>query len=274
MDVEQLEQREIRRKQLLVGALFLLATGFALIFAYWMGAFGIGPMRSIYVSYDFAGGLDKGSPVRLAGIKVGRVSDIIFTDTPTVLKIKIDLSRQSFEQLTEDSKFFVNLAGLIGERYVEVVPGNGNPVKNGHDFRGMDPPRIDQLISQGYGIFGDLRTLFNENKGDIKDILGSMNELTKNLNKLIASAGPDNKKQLFTLLKNFAEMSGDLRSVVGTMKNGMDYMRDQGGPESWGHMRSLLTKADAMSMNDIRKLMLEDGVKVNFSSRKVEAAAR
>lgn len=274
MDVEQLEQKEIRKKQILVGALFLLAISFALVFAYWMGAFGIGPTRHIFVNYDFAGGLDKGSPVRLAGIKVGRVSEIHFHETPSVLKLRIDLSRESFAQLTQDSKFYVNLAGLIGERYVEVVPGNGAPVTNGFEFRGIDPPRIDQLISQGYGIFGDLRTLFNENKGDIKDILSSMNELTKNLNKFTNSVSPENSRQLQTILKNFADMSGDLRVAVSSMAAGGRYIQQNGGAESWNHFRAVMTKANSIGIQDVRRLMLEDGMKVNFSSKKVEIPAQ
>lgn len=270
MDVEQLEQREIRRKQFLVAALFLLAIAFSLIFAYWMGAFGFGPTRHIYVNYDFAGGLDRGSPVRLAGIKVGRVMDVSFASAPTVLRLKIDISQAAFSQLTEDSKFYINLAGLIGERYVEVVPGNGALVKNNHEFRGIDPPRIDQLISQGYGIFGDLRTLFNENKGDIKEILATVNELTKNLNRLVGSTTIEQRKQFQTLLTNFAAMSGDLRDVTSSISSGMTFIRENGGKESWLALRSTIKKADNISIQDVRKLMLEDGMKVNFSSRKVE----
>lgn len=236
-----------------------------------MGAFGIGPMKPVYVDYDFAGGIDRGSPVRLAGIKVGRVSDIQFSGTPSVLRVRIDLTNDAFKQMTEDSKFYVNLAGLIGERYVEVVPGNGATVPRGHVFRGIDPPRIDQLISQGYGIFGDLRTLFNENKGDIKEILTQMNELSKNLNKLVGSVGPDSRKQLYQLLENFSAMSGDLRSVMSSVKGGMDYMETNGGKETWQNMRSIAGKANSIGLRDVRKLMLEDGMKVNFSSKKVEA---
>lgn len=270
MDVEQLEQREIRRKKILVGALFILTLFFALIFAYWMGAFGIGPTRHFYVNYDFAGGLDRGSPVRLAGIKVGRVTDIKFIENPSVLRLRIDVSKESFAQLTEDSKFYVNLAGLIGERYVEVVPGNGAPVKNGFEFRGIDPPRIDQLISQGYGIFGDLRALFNENKGDIKEILSSMNELTRNLNKLMGSVSPENSRQLQTILRNFSDMSGDMKTVMASVASGARHIEKNGGPESWDHIRNLLGRVDSMGLQDVRKLMLEDGIKVNFSSKKVE----
>jgi phospholipid/cholesterol/gamma-HCH transport system substrate-binding protein len=201
--------------------------------------------------------------VRLAGIKVGRVSDIRFEGEPTALKVKIEISRESFARFTEDSKFFVNLAGLIGERYIEVVPGNGAPVADGYEFRGIDPPRVDQLISQGYGIFGDLRTLLNENKQDIKEILASLNELAKHLNSLMGSASPEQKRQLTNLLKNLADVTSDVRK-------GTTYLSENGGPEAWQHLRSLLAKGDVIHINDLRRLIMEDGVKVNFSSKEVD----
>jgi phospholipid/cholesterol/gamma-HCH transport system substrate-binding protein len=240
-----------------------------------MGAFGIGPTRHVFVSYDFAGGLDRGSPVRLAGIKVGRVVDIAFKGgSSEVLRLKVDVNREAFAQITDDSKFFVNLAGLIGERYVEVVPGQGAHVENGHEFRGIDPPRIDQLISQGYGIFGDLRALFNENKGDIKEILTSLNELSKNLSQLTKNGTASQRRQLSQLLENFAAMSTDLRATMATLNAGATHIRNNGGEEAWRRLNGVLVKADNIGLQDIRRLMLEDGVKVNFSSKKVEVPAR
>src|SRR5690606_39229471 len=100
------------------------------------------------------------------------------------LRLKIEVNRAAFRQITTDAKFYINLAGLIGERYVEVVPGAGSPVDGGHVFRGIDPPRVDQLLSQGYGIFGDLRAFFSENKSDLKEIFQTVNELSQNLSKI------------------------------------------------------------------------------------------
>jgi len=171
--------------------------------------------------------------------------------------------------VTVDSQLFVNLAGLIGERYVEVVPGAGAPVEPGVTLRGVDPPRVDQLLSQGYGIFGDLRGFFNENKGDLKEIFTSLNDLAKNLNKVLSTMSPEQRRELTTLLRNFSQMSGDLRQAVATLNEGVQGMKNSGASDSWAQFQALLRKGNAIHINDLRRLMLEDGVKVNFSTKKI-----
>jgi phospholipid/cholesterol/gamma-HCH transport system substrate-binding protein len=271
MDIESLERAELRKKRILVAVLFVLSLALALVFASWMGALGIGPTKTLHVSYDFAGGIDRGSPVRLGGIRVGRVSEIVFSPGESALvKLKLEINNDAFGKITEDSKFYVNLAGLIGERYVEVVPGQGALVKIGQHLRGIDPPRVDQLISQGYGIFGDLRELLNENKGDLKDMFASLNELAKNLNKLMGGLTAGQRKELDTLLRNLAAASGDLRETLALVAAAGRRMDQTGGRETWTQLQGVVRKADAIQLNDIRRLILEDGVKVNFSSKKPE----
>jgi phospholipid/cholesterol/gamma-HCH transport system substrate-binding protein len=270
MNVEALERQEIEKKQRLVGALFLLALVLAMIFAYWMGAFGIGGAKSVTVMYDFAGGIERGSTVRLAGVKVGRVSGLDFvSDQGTQLKLQLDLTRSAYNQITDDTKFFINLAGLIGERYIEVVPGTGSKAPAGHVFRGIDPPRIDQLISQGYGIFGDLRSFFQENKGDLKEIFASLNELSGNLAKIMSSVSPAQRKQISDLIANLSAMSIDLRDLASNLNGASNFIESNGGRDSWTRLSSILKKGDSFDVQDIRRLILEDGVKVNFSTKRV-----
>lgn len=266
MDIQELEIKQMKRRKVMVGALFALAGAFALVFAYWMGVFGgFGPSKSFYVTYDFAGGVDRGSPVRLAGIKVGRVTDIGFADGESgKLVLKIQVNNTAIKQITEDSRFYINLAGLIGERYVEIVSGTGSPIKSGHKFRGIDPPRVDQLISQGYGIFGDMRKFFEENKTDMKELLVALNNLAKSLNELFANATPEQRKQLSAMMENFSVMSGDLRKTMKLVREGTEHISAKGGKQAWNNFSGLMEKGNAIELNDIRRLMLDDGMKVNF----------
>src|SRR5665213_3359418 len=94
-----------------------------------------------YVTYNFAGGIEVGSPVRVSGIKVGRVEKIDFfvpIDESKVgikepgspndenedkaiypLRVKISVRKDAAVGVKKDSRFYINLAGIIGERYIE-----------------------------------------------------------------------------------------------------------------------------------------------------------
>src|SRR5271170_7213694 len=143
-----------------------------------------------YVTYNFAGGIEVGSPVRVSGIKVGKVERIDFfvpADAKDValkepgsaeadpeiilapLRVKSSVRRDAAVGVRKDSRFYINLAGIIGERYIEITPGHMNSpqIENGDVVLGVDPPRIDQLISQSFDLAGKIKDIIDENKGDI-----------------------------------------------------------------------------------------------------------
>jgi ABC-type transporter Mla subunit MlaD len=270
MDFDQKERQVMRKIQMRVVGLLVAAGGLAILFAYWTGAFSFGYSNTLSLRYRFAGGVDQGSPVRLGGIRVGRVTAVRFVDDPEAnVELKVKLSTDAFRQITQDSKFFINLAGLIGERYVEVVPGSGARVEGGATLRGIDPPRIDQLISQGYGLFEDFRDFFNENKSDLKDMLAMLNSLSANMNLLIGGQNGQGQK-LSGGARELRELSSQLLLLVSRVNKGLNYVEDNGVGATWTDMRQLLHKGNRIEVNDLRRLMLEDGVKVNFSSKRVE----
>src|SRR5580704_12356651 len=129
-----------------VGGLVIATAILAAIFAWAIGI--TNPFNrtvSYYVTYNFAGGIEVGSPVRVSGIKVGKVERIDFfmptdpgavavkepgsddTDNSQVLsplRVKISVRKDAAAGVRKDSRFYINLAGIIGERYVEITPGH------------------------------------------------------------------------------------------------------------------------------------------------------
>jgi phospholipid/cholesterol/gamma-HCH transport system substrate-binding protein len=270
MGIEEAQEAELRQKKIKVGALFAAAFLLSLLFAYWMGAFSFGPTRNLHVYYDFAGGIERGSPVRLAGIRIGRVADVDFSKGgKNLLRLTLKVSRESFQQITTDSKFYINLAGLIGERYIEIVPGTGELVENNAEMVGISPPRIDQLISQSFGIFGDLRDFFYDNREGFQETLNNLNSLIGSTAKMMDKASPDQKKTFGRFLSNLGAMSDDLREVVNRLNRSTRHMEEKDAALMWANLSQAIDKANKIGINDLRKLMLEDGVKVNFSSKKI-----
>ncbi|HEY8270778.1 MAG TPA: MCE family protein, partial [Pseudobdellovibrionaceae bacterium] len=135
---------------LALGVMILIVT-----FAYMMGL--ISPFSSTYelnVMYNYAGGIEEGSPVRVMGIKVGKVKKINFEPgykspkgEEVKLRVEITVDKKAWASLGKDSKFFINLAGVIGEKFLEISPGSTEleGLKSGDYVRGEDPPRVDQL---------------------------------------------------------------------------------------------------------------------------------
>ena len=78
----------------------------------------------VYTHVESAAGLDKNSPVRIAGVEVGKVESIVLDGT----KAKVTLQLPLNVKIPAGSKVYVKSAGLLGEKYIEIVPGPGPEV--------------------------------------------------------------------------------------------------------------------------------------------------
>jgi len=206
-------------KEFLVGLLVIAVILLIGVFAWLMGTFE--PFRNVarfHVLYNFAGGIEKGSPVRLAGVKVGKVDKIAFLTQEegqdgVALKLTITVSRAASYSVREDSKFYVNMAGIIGERYIEISPGTTASaiLIDGSTMRGVDPPRIDQLLSQGYGVFGKITELLENNEKEVAEFMTHLSKTLKEVNEVMKKS---DWKKISTLIDNVNGVTSDLRVLT------------------------------------------------------------
>jgi phospholipid/cholesterol/gamma-HCH transport system substrate-binding protein len=61
-----------------VGVLILVSLGILAAFVLIMGGLSFEKTYTIFVDFDNPGGLQTGAPVRVAGVKVGKVSELAF----------------------------------------------------------------------------------------------------------------------------------------------------------------------------------------------------
>jgi len=162
----------------------------------------------IYAVHNYVGGIELGSPVRVAGAKVGKVAAIRFFEAghpfpggPVSLSLEFLIDKRAKHLIRRDSKFFINFEGLIGGKYIEIVPGSPDSpeLEDGAEVRGVDPPRLEQLLSQGFDIF--------ERVADLLDQLGL-----------------DDREKLKAALSNLVTISEDLRVITGEVRGNISPM--------------------------------------------------
>lgn len=126
-----------RTLEMAVG-LFLVA-GFAALFFLAIKVSGLSdetsrPSYRLYASFQNAGGLTVRAKVTMAGVVIGRVSSIVLD--PKTLKAKVTLEvYRDVNSIDDDSVASILTAGLLGEKYVGIVPGAGdNILKDGDEI--------------------------------------------------------------------------------------------------------------------------------------------
>ena len=147
-----------RSVELKVGVLILVAMGLLALFIVVMGGLSFAPTYTVYVDFDNPGGLKTGAPVRIAGVKIGRVSAMEFRgasldpkspDHEPVVRVVAALESQYKSSVFDNAKWFVTTQGVLGEFYLGLDPGTPDrpPLKDGSIVRGLSPPRLDLLCS-------------------------------------------------------------------------------------------------------------------------------
>ena len=111
-------------------------------------------------TFNFANGVKIGAPVRYAGVDVGEVSDIKFIFIPQDQKTKVQIIGWVKKDIAipADSKVWVNTLGLLGEKYIEIMPGNdyAHCLKQGQTLVGTDPIPMQEVGQMAKNIVDDL----------------------------------------------------------------------------------------------------------------------
>jgi phospholipid/cholesterol/gamma-HCH transport system substrate-binding protein len=102
---------------------------------------------SLTVVFQNVAGLVKDTRVMYGGIGVGTVRDIQL-DQEGMLKVNVKLAIYQGVKIRKDAKFVINQSGLLGDRYVDVIPQSGTaPVlQDGDVVTGMSSVDLSEAI--------------------------------------------------------------------------------------------------------------------------------
>ena len=132
----------------LVGLLVLIAAGLFVVYA--MQTVGEGQNHNDYTltaKFGSIGGVNAGSDVRMAGVKVGVISNISL-DTKT-FDAKVDMSIHAGIPVPEDSIARITTDGLLGSAYISIDPGAEESLLTAGDEFDFTQGAVDLLTLLG-----------------------------------------------------------------------------------------------------------------------------
>jgi phospholipid/cholesterol/gamma-HCH transport system substrate-binding protein len=147
------------------------------------------PMTELYTSFPDINGLVIGAPVRLAGVDVGRVSEIAFSENLDHPEARIQLSVETrfMKRLRLDSRAYIDSKGLLGDKLINLTVGTPSepPLKDG----GYVQPRIGSSLE---GVAKELESTAGAIGRAAQTAQGAMSELaspevTENVRRIISS---------------------------------------------------------------------------------------
>jgi phospholipid/cholesterol/gamma-HCH transport system substrate-binding protein len=204
--------------------------------------------KDVYFTVDDAGGLVKNSAVKMAGIKVGVIDDIELVDG----KARVHISLDPDVPLTTSGKVELRSDGILGDKHVELVPGNpfdpkvesntelptsasgsgldtvlkevGKITSSLNKFAdnlnaattgdGDESTPVGRIILNVEAFTKNLAEITGENKEKINEIVSRVESLTRNLDNYINS---DSLARLDKSLRNFEEITNKINEGEGTI---------------------------------------------------------
>lgn len=171
---------------------------------------------TLNTSFKNTAGLIKGAAVRLSGVRIGAVTGIDFAKQPEgekVIEVSMKINKEGIQRLNPDAKATIRTEGLLGDKYIEILPGEEPPLASPPEvvrIESQTPIEISSIIGQS----GDLLT-------NVISISKSLNRIVKgfgeeenisNINKTIASV----KASSEAIQKNLEAIEGS-NSILNTM---------------------------------------------------------
>ncbi len=146
--------------------------------------------NTLKVVFGFANGLKKSAPVRVAGVDQGIVKDLqlFFDAKDQKIKAQINLWIKKELQIPQDSVIMINQLGLMGEKYIEIIPGKDTTEFLGEDqaLVGIDPVAQEAIAQKIMEVATGLDKMINDKtiKASIGDTWNDFSLLTENLTQI------------------------------------------------------------------------------------------
>ncbi|MEJ5227300.1 MlaD family protein [Thermodesulfovibrio sp.] len=133
--------------------------------------------KDFYCLTSKATGLYVGMPVRISGFKIGRVKKMELQDDGFV-KLTLSIEESHAKWFRDGTVALFSKEGFIGESYIEILPGKGQPLKPGQTIKFFRQAGIEEIA-------GELKEEISEILKGVKETINYINEPEGNIKKSI-----------------------------------------------------------------------------------------
>jgi phospholipid/cholesterol/gamma-HCH transport system substrate-binding protein len=241
---------EATRERVLVGLFVVIAGallfGSVLALSGGMGSAGV-PHRAYF---KFAGGVQRGAPVRFGGLMVGKV-DRVRIDPANSTRIEIDLVVDRSTPVKTDSVAKITTLGPLTDNYIEISTGS--------EGTGLLPPGADIASVEAFGI-PQLGEAVQAMLPDVQHAIGKVNTTLDGLQTTLARANDllsdGNRTAIAHSLSNADQLLSETRPKLNQSLDNVNRMLADAQPKvsaSLTNVQELTAKLTPL-LEDIKKV--------------------
>ncbi len=215
------------RNEVAVGAFVIVGSiALSLVIFFISGVYFFRAGYALNVMYEYVSILDRGAPVRMAGVRVGEVSQINLVHDKETQKIRVHVKLfiEKGVEISENYEFKIRGTHILSEPHIEITPvaGDAPLLKGGETIEGISPIPMEALIQQADEIARALNSILSNVKGAVEDpqtrksvreILNNLSTLTESLNKVMVGSEEDMKLAIANINSATASLDSVLKQI-------------------------------------------------------------
>ncbi len=190
------------------------------------GDFYLKPGYSIRIVFNQVQGIDKGAPVKLAGVSVGELTSIsAVRNEAGETKVEAIARIDQGIYLEQDAEIRINSSGLLGEKYVEILPGTAgsSTVSEGSVLVGRPPVGLEKVTESGSLLLDKLQLTADSINSVVTDP-----EFKTSVKSTFGKAA-NTFGHAEVVAQNLLEVSEDMKDAVRSAKMVLARLRDGEG---------------------------------------------
>lgn len=255
------------KQQLRIGIFLAAALVIMAVFIFIVGDLGRffrKPGYSVYISFGTVAGLDPSATVRMSGVKIGYVRHIRLEGRRPL----VEMSLEPGAKIPKNSKATLSSLGLLGEKYVEILPSEESSFyKAGETMGSLASVSFDQLGLLILSIGNEVKSVSaqvqkligDENQERFGEVLTNLSQATQGLSDFLKTNRDELDKGIRSASHAFQdfdrtvnELSASLQSSAQSLKSIVEDNR-AGVKGSLDKVRDVLDRMDdaARKLNGI-----------------------
>jgi len=178
-----------------VGVFVLLALAVLVMAVFYKGRITTGRGYDVTVKFTYVGGLSKGAPVMVSGVRVGEVRSLAISRQNRRTVVEVRMRVQPQVRFSRNSEVTVRTIGMIGDKCIEITPADDEEfVEAGGVMDGVDPLPLERFLASG------------------EDIVKNLDSILESVNKMVSDRSV--QENVRAILKNANVALTDVHAVL------------------------------------------------------------
>lgn len=217
---------------------------------------------SFHAKFDQIEGLVEGATVKIAGVRVGQVTQIQFEKDSGLVDVTFSVAQKFKDAVRKDAVVAIQTQGVLGDRYLVLGTGSaGAPAaQTGAELKGEPPKELKDYLNNADAVIDSLKNALSH----MESVLGSFRKenraeiFFKNITGFSTNANDGTK--------NMRESMNSLRSIFSKIDRGEGTLGALvNDPSLYDDMKSLLGGANR---NKVLKYFIRKSVEESRDAAK------